>query len=215
VAIFLERVAMPQYSSETQGKSMLIGYARVSTDDQHCENQVEQLTKAGCKKFYKETASGGRWDRPQLHRALEHLRQGDVLVVWKLDRLSRSLSDLLHIIEKIDKSGAEFKSLTEPIDTTSAIGKMHMQIIGVFAEFERAQIRERTKLGLDRARANGRIGGGRYKLSPTEQAEGIRLVKSGEMTQAEAARTLGISTATMSRMMSQVQRKEQRNGKIL
>jgi DNA invertase Pin-like site-specific DNA recombinase len=131
------------------------------------------------------------------------------LIFWKIDRLSRSLSDLLRILEKVDKAGAEFKSLTEPLDTTTAIGKMHMQIIGVFAEFERAMIRERTKLGLDRARANGHIGGGRYKLSPDQQVEAIRMVRSGEKSQAEVAKLFPVSKATVSRMMSQVRRKEQ------
>src|SRR5258708_3850312 len=153
--------------------NMNIGYARVSTDDQHTENQTEQLERAGCTRIYKDKASGGCWDRPQLHKAMEHLRPGDTLIFWKIDRLSRSLSDLLRILEKVDKAGARFKSLTEPLDTTTAIGKMHMQIIGVFAEFERAMIRERTRLGLDRARVNGHIGGGGYKVLVSQQGEVI------------------------------------------
>ena len=110
-------------------------------------------------RIFEEKASGGRWDRPQLHRMLDHLRPGDVLVVWKLDRLSRSLKDLLHIIDKIDKMGAAFRSLTEAIDTSTSAGRMMMQMIGSFAEFERAMIRERTRAGLERARGEGRIGG--------------------------------------------------------
>src|SRR5258708_11490773 len=94
---------------------MHIGYARVSTDDQHTENQIEQLKKAGCERIYKETASGGRWDRPELQACLQHLRKGDVLVVWKLDRLSRSLSDLLRILKKVDDEGAGIQSLTEHV----------------------------------------------------------------------------------------------------
>jgi DNA invertase Pin-like site-specific DNA recombinase len=189
--------------------NMNIGYARVSTDEQSTAAQIEQLEKAGCTRIYKDKASGGCWDRPQLHKALEHLRPGDTLIFWKIDRLSRSLSDLLRILERVDKAGAGFKSLTEPLDTTTAIGKMHMQIIGVFAEFERAMIRERTKLGLDRARANGHLGGGRYKLSVAQQAEAIKMVRSGEKSQAEVAKLFPVSKATVSRMMSQVRRKEQ------
>src|SRR5258707_12569156 len=184
--------------------NMNIGYARVSTDEQSTAAQIEQLEKAGCTRIYKDKGSGGCWDRPQLHKALEHLRPGDTLVFWKIDRLY-----LLRILEKVDKAGAGFKSLTEPLDTTTAIGKMHMQIIGVFAEFERAMIRERTKLGLDRARANGHIGGGRYKLSVAQQAEAIKMVRSGEKSQAEVAKLFPVSKATVSRMMSQVRRKEQ------
>jgi DNA invertase Pin-like site-specific DNA recombinase len=188
---------------------MNIGYARVSTDDQSTAAQIEQLEKAGCDRIYKDKASGGCWDRPQLHKALEHLRPGDTLMVWKIDRLSRSLSDLLRILERVDKAGAGFKSLTEPLDTTTAIGKMQAQIIGTFAEFERALIRERTKLGLDRARSNGHIGGGRYKLSPDQQAEAIRMVRSGEKSQTEITKLFPVSKATVCRMMSQVWRKEQ------
>ena len=111
----------------------------------------------GCSRLFEEKASGGRWDRPELHRLLDHLRDGDVVVVWKLDRLSRSLKDLLHIMEKIGEAGAGFRSLTEHIDTTTPAGRMMMQMVGAFAEFERAMIRERTSAGLAAARAEGRI----------------------------------------------------------
>src|SRR6202790_1922872 len=153
---------------------MHIGYARVSTDDQHTHSKQRRAKKAGCERIYKENASGGRWDRPELHKALEHLRRGDVLVCWKLDRLSRSLSDLLRILLKVDEAGAKFKSLTEELDTTTPMGRMVMQVVGSFAEFERSIIKERTKLGLARARANGRIGGGGYNLSTTQQAAAVK-----------------------------------------
>jgi DNA invertase Pin-like site-specific DNA recombinase len=104
-----------------------------------------------------ETASGGRWDRPELHRLLDHLREGDTIAVWKLDRLSRSLKDVLHIMERIADAGAGFRSITENIDTTTPAGRMMMQMVGAFAEFERAMIRERTSAGLAVARAAGRI----------------------------------------------------------
>ena len=140
---------------------MQIDYARVSTDDQDAVVQVATLKSAGCERIYKEKASGGRWDRPELHRLLDQLRKGDVLVVWKLDRLSRSLRDVLTIMERLGESGAGFRSLTEAIDTTTPAGRMMMQMVGAFAEFERAMLKERTKAGLDSAREEGRVGGRR------------------------------------------------------
>ena len=142
---------------------MKFGYARVSTQDQDTQTQVSSLKSAGCESVFKETASGGRWDRPELHRLLGQLRVGDVVVVWKLDRLSRSLKDLLMILERIDSSGAAFVSVTESIDTSTAAGRMMMQIVGSFAEFERAMLRERTKSGLDAARKEGRINGNKKR----------------------------------------------------
>jgi DNA invertase Pin-like site-specific DNA recombinase len=194
---------------------MQIGYARVSTDDQHTENQIAMLKKAGCKRIFEETASGGRWERPELQDCLKHLREGDVLVVWKLDRLSRSLSDLLRILEKVDKAGASFKSLTETLDTSGPCGRLMMNMLGSFNQFEREIIKERTKLGLQRARSNGRIGGGRYKLSATQQAEAIRMIRSGEKTQSEIAELFNIDRSTISRMMTEVRLKEQKKAGLL
>ncbi len=105
-----------------------------------------------CARVYEDTASGGRWDRPELHRLLDHLRDGDMLVVWKLDRLSRSLKDLLHILDRVDAQEASFRSLTEAIDTSGPAGRMMMQMLGCFAEFERAMLQERTRAGLKAAR---------------------------------------------------------------
>jgi DNA invertase Pin-like site-specific DNA recombinase len=187
---------------------MHIGYARVSTDDQHTENQIEQLKKAGCERIYEEHASGGRWDRPELQDCLKHIRKGDTLVVWKLDRLTRSLSDLLRILAKVDEAGAGFKSLTESIDTTQPAGRLMMNMLGSFNQFEREIIKERTKLGLLRARANGRIGGGRYKLSVTQQAEAIKMIRVGEKSQAEIAELFNVDRSTISRMMKEVREKE-------
>jgi DNA invertase Pin-like site-specific DNA recombinase len=121
---------------------MLIGYARVSKiDQQDTRAHVQALKRAGCKRIYQENASGGRWDRPQLHEALEQLRDGDVFLVWKLDRLSRSLKDLLNVLERITEAGAGFRSLTENIDTTTSAGRMMLQMLGAFAEFERSMVR--------------------------------------------------------------------------
>ena len=125
----------------------LLGYARVSKgDEQSNAVQAKALSAAGCRRIFEEAASGGRWDRPELHRMLDQLREGDVVVVWKLDRLSRSLKDVLHIMERIGEAGAGFRSITEAIDTTTPAGRMMMQMIGSFAEFERAMIRERTSI---------------------------------------------------------------------
>jgi DNA invertase Pin-like site-specific DNA recombinase len=160
---------------------MLIGYARVSTNDQESAAQIAALKAAKCERIYREKASGGRWDRPELHRLLDQLRKRDVLVVWKLDRLSRSLRDVLIIMERLAEAKAGFRSLTEAIDTTTPAGRMMMQMVGAFAEFERAMLRERTKAGLDTARREGRIGGRRPKLSPEQQAEIRKMVSRGDM----------------------------------
>ena len=131
------------------GEGTLLGYAPVSKgDEQSNALQAKALREASCRRIFEETASGGRWNRPELHRMLDQLREGDVVVVWKLDRLSRSLKDALHIMERIDHAGSGFRSITESIDTTTAAGRMMMQIVGSFAEFERAMIRERTSAGL-------------------------------------------------------------------
>jgi len=180
---------------------MLIGYARVSTQDQDSAAQVAALKTSGCELIFKEKASGGRWDRPELHRLLGQLRQGDVLVVWKLDRLSRSLKDVLNLMEKIAQAGAGFRSLTEAIDTTSPGGRMMMQIVGTFAEFERAMLRERTRHGLDAARKQGRVGGRRPKLKAQQQQEIVNLVTSGKKTAADAARLFNVHPATVSRLL--------------
>jgi DNA invertase Pin-like site-specific DNA recombinase len=182
---------------------MLIGYARVSwVEQQDTRAQIKVLKEAGCKRIFEESASGGRWDRPELHRALDQLREGDVLVVWKLDRLSRSLKDLLNILEKINDAGAGFRSLTEHIDTTSSAGRMMLQMIGEFAEFERSMVRERTRLGLQVARERGRIGGRKPVLEPNQRAEIIGMVKSGSKSAAEAARLFNLHRSTISRLLA-------------
>ena len=181
---------------------MLIGYARVSTDDQDTAIQVAALKAAGCERIFREKVSGGRWDRPELHRLLDQLRKGDVLEVWKLDRLSRSLRDVLIIMERLAEAKAGFRSLTEAIDTTTPAGRMMMQMVGAFAEFERAMLRERTKAGLDAARADRRIGGRRPKLSLQQQTEIRRMITRGDKTAADAARLFKIHPATVSRLLA-------------
>lgn len=179
---------------------MLIGYARVSTDDQDSSLQTSALREVGCERIFLDKASGGRWDRPELAKVLDQLRHNDVLVVWKLDRLSRSLKDLLGIIERIDAAGAGFRSITEVIDTTTPAGRMLLQMIGTFAEFERAMIRERTLAGLDAARKRGKIGGRPTKLTAMQKAEARRMLDDGEKTAADIARLFNVHPSTISRL---------------
>lgn len=181
---------------------MQLGYARVSTVDQDTAAQVAALQAAGTERIFTEQASGGRWDRPELHRLLDHLRRGDVLVVWKLDRLSRSLKDLLILLERIDEAGAGFKSLTEAVDTTSAAGRMLLQMLGAFAEFERSMVRERTRAGLAAAAAQGRKGGRRPKLTRDQRHMVVQLVESGERTIADAARLFQVHASTICRLVA-------------
>ena len=181
----------------------LIGYARVSKgDEQSNAAQRRALDAAGCRRVFEEIASGGRWDRPKLLEMIGQLRDSDVGVVWKLDRLSRSLKDLLHIMERIEAAGAGFRSLTEAIDTTTAAGRMMMQMVGSFAEFERAMIRERTSAGLAQARAEGRIGGRRRKLGEKQRREIAESVISGRKSGAEMARLYHVSEPTVSRIVA-------------
>ena len=183
---------------------MLIGYARVSkADDQDTTAQVSALQAAGCARIFEEAASGGRWARPELHRMLDQLREGDVVVVWKLDRLSRSLKDLLLILEKIDQQKALFRSVTEAIDTSGPAGRMMMQMLGSFAEFERAMMRERTQSGLRAARAQGRGGGRRSKFTPEQKATIHAMLEAGK-TPSDLARLFGVHRATISRVVDKV-----------
>jgi DNA invertase Pin-like site-specific DNA recombinase len=183
---------------------MLLGYARISkADDQDTAAQVDALKAAGCRRVFEEKASGGRWDRPELHRLLDQLREGDVVVVWKLDRLSRSLKDLLHILERVEDAGAAFRSLTEAVDTAGPAGRMMMQMLGAFAEFERAMVRERTRAGLQAARSRGRKGGRRPKLSSEQKAEILEMLASGRKTAADVGRIFRVHRATISRVAAE------------
>ncbi|MCL8208663.1 MAG: recombinase family protein [Actinomycetia bacterium] len=145
---------------------MLIGYARVSTTDQTPALQEDALRQAGCTKIFRDVMSGAAADRPGLQQALEYVRPGDVLVVWKLDRLGRSLKHLIAVVEDLRARGVGFRSLQEEMDTTTPGGQLIFHIFGALAEFERALIRERTRAGLAAARARGRQGGRPRKLTP-------------------------------------------------
>ena len=180
---------------------MNIGYVRVSTEAQDPNGQLSVLQSI-CHEIHTEYASGGRWDRPALQNVLRHIKAGDVLVVWKLDRLSRSLSDLLNILKRLDEVGAGFRSVTEAIDTTTPAGRMMLQMVGAFAEFERAMIKERTKLGLARARAEGRVGGRRAKLSLKQQQHALSMVDEGK-SQSEVAELFGVNRVTICRLVQE------------
>jgi DNA invertase Pin-like site-specific DNA recombinase len=145
--------------THTSPTGRLIGYARVSTEDQATDAQVDALRAAGCVEIFREHVSGAKTSRPELAKALARVRRGDVLVVARLDRLARSLSHLLSVVDELDAKGAGFKSLADPIDTTTPQGRFALQVLGAVAELERALIRERTKDGLRAARRRGRVGG--------------------------------------------------------
>jgi DNA invertase Pin-like site-specific DNA recombinase len=154
----------------------LLGYARVSKgDDQSNAAQLSALKRAGCARLFEEAASGGRWDRPVLQELMRQLRPGDVVMVWKLDRLSRSLKDLLHLLERIEAAAAGFRSLTESIDTTTPAGRMLMQMLGSFAEYERAMVKERTAAGLAAARARAVSAAGGPSLRPRSAPTSSRM----------------------------------------
>ena len=172
-------------------------------DQQNNVLQTKALKAAGCRRLFEEAASGGRWDRPELHRMLDHLHEGHTVVVWKLDRQSRSLKDVLHIMERIANVGAGFRSITENIDTTTPAGRMMMQMVGAFAEFERAMFRERTSAGFAAARAKGRVGRRRKKLDAAKRREIAESVIAGHKSSADMARLYNISQPTVSRIVAQ------------
>lgn len=178
---------------------MLVGYSRVSTEDQDSSLQKSALAKAGCEKIYDETISSGVRARPQLEAALNDVRKGDVLVVWKLDRMARSVTELIAIIERLQERGVGFQSLTETIDTNSAGGRLLFHIMSALAEFERAIIRERTKAGLAAARAMGRHGGRTPKLSANDMLIAKSLLSDVTIPVADIARRLNVSKQTFYR----------------
>jgi DNA invertase Pin-like site-specific DNA recombinase len=176
---------------------MKIGYARVSTDDQNLDLQKDALTRAGCKRIYEEHKSGKCLERPELDACRKALRPGDTLAVWRLDRLGRSLPDLIKIIAELRDAGIGFESVTEKIDTTTATGELTFHIFAALAQFERQLIRERTKAGLTAARARGRKGGRRPKLTASDIKAVKSLVKAGELTMEEIAKHFGVHRSTL------------------
>lgn len=175
----------------------IIGYARVSTDDQNLDLQRDALQKAGCQVIYEETASGKNAIRIELAQCRKALRSGDTLVVWRLDRLGRSLPDLVSIIGELEAEGVGFQSITEKIETGSAAGKLVFHVFAALAEFERNLIRERTKAGLEAARARGRRGGRKPSLTEKAVKEIRQLLKDPDIQVMEVAKRYGVSRATI------------------
>ena len=176
---------------------MRIGYARVSTQDQKPELQLDALATAGCEQVFQEKMSGKVRERPQLEACLRALRKGDTLVVWRLDRLGRSLKDLVEIVHGLEGRGIGFQSLTESIDTTTAGGRLVFHVFGALAEFEHNLIRDRTVAGLAAARARGRMGGRRLKLSKADVRKAAAMLMDPIMTKTEVAAHFGVSRVTL------------------
>ena len=176
---------------------MFIGYARISTHDQNLDLQKDALEKAGCKKIYVEQMSGSSRIRPELEKTLEMLRNGDTLVVWRLDRLGRSLKHLIELISKLEQREIGFKSLMESMDTTTSGGKLVFHIFGALAEFESDLIKERTGAGLAAARARGRNGGRPLKLDEKKRELAIKLYNERERSIKEICQIMGVSKPTL------------------
>ena len=177
---------------------MLIGYARVSTDDQNLSLQYDALKAAGCDRIFDDKVSGSRAEREGLNKALEMLRTGDILVVWKLDRLGRSVMQLVSLVEKLRGEGIEFKSLTDAIDTSTPAGRFFFHVMASLAQMERELTIERTKAGLEAARLLGRKGGRKRKMSDSKLESARKLLASG-IPPKDVARNLGISVPTLYR----------------
>jgi len=178
---------------------MKIGYARVSTDDQTLDLQRDALRRAKCRQIYEEHASGKNTARPELEACLKSLREGDTLIVWRLDRLGRSLADLIRLTQELQGRGVGFSSVTEQIDTGSPSGKLIFHVFGALAEFERNLIRERTLAGLKAARARGRKGGRPRKLSSKELKSMRSLLRAGEIPVSTIAEQFGVARSTLYR----------------
>jgi DNA invertase Pin-like site-specific DNA recombinase len=187
---------------------MLIGYARVSTQEQTLNLQKDTLQQAGCTKIFTDTASGAKSERKGLDEALRYVRKGDTLVVWRLDRLGRSLPHLISTMTDLEERGIGFKSLTENIDTTTSGGKLIFHIFGALAEFERNLIRERTQAGLTAARARGRKGGRPKALRDKRVSIAQALYNNKGNSIAEICRTLSISKATLYRHIKTGEREQ-------
>jgi DNA invertase Pin-like site-specific DNA recombinase len=179
--------------------SVIIGYARVSTEDQHLDAQLTALEAIGAERIFAEKISGTKKSRPELSRMIEQLRDGDVVVVTKYDRLSRSLQDLLSIVEAIGAQGAGFRSLAEDIDTTTPAGRLVFHVFASIAQFERERISERTKEGLTAARKRGRVGGRPPALSSERRVEVARMRDHEGRGIAELARLFEVSPNTIRR----------------
>src|SRR5690554_5845788 len=183
---------------------MIIGYARVSTQDQNPEFQVDALAKAGCEQIFQEKITGKLRERPELSQCLRTLRAGDTLIVWKLDRLARSLKDLVEIVQGLNDREIGFKSVTEAIDTTSSGGRLVFHIFGALAEFEHSLIRERTIAGLEAARARGRNGGRKPSMSESYIRKASAMLSDPDITKKEVAEHFGVSRTTLNSSLNRI-----------
>lgn len=191
-----------------------IGYARVSTEDQYLDLQRDALQRAGCGVIYEEASSGKSAERPELEQCRKALRTGDTLVVWRLDRLGRSLPDLVQIVADLERSGVSFESLNEKIETGSAAGKLVFHVFAALAEFERSLIRERTRAGLAAARARGRLGGRKPKLGEKQLREIKALLRDPDIQVADVARRYGVSRTTLYKHVGAVPPKKSRDADV-
>ena len=184
--------------------SMIYGYARVSTNDQTTNLQQDALKKAGCDRVFTDVASGAKAHRPELDHMLDLRREGDTVVVWKLDRLGRSMQNLVDLMTMFDERGVQFRSLTESIDTSTPGGTLVFNIFGSLAQFERDLIRERTRAGLEAARARGRKGGRPAKLDERQVREVRRLYESRTVTVDQIAAMMGVGRSTIYRCLKSI-----------
>lgn len=183
---------------------MLYGYARVSTQEQETHAQIDALRQVGVDFVFEEKRSGGDRRRPVLAGLLDQLQAGDTLVVYKLDRVARSLKHLLTVIDELEERGVGFRSLTESVDTSTPAGRMMLQMLGAFAEFELSMIRERTRAGLAAAMARGARPGRPRAMRPQDEAEAVRLFLSGEATKTELARRYGTHISSIRRALARL-----------
>ncbi len=183
----------------------MIGYSRVSTSDQDASLQIDALRAAGCKQIFTDEYSGIKASRPEIDRLLDHLREGDTVVVWRLDRLGRSLKNLLELVATFEERGVGFRSIEDSIDTSSANGRFFFNVMGALAQFERELLVERTRAGLAAARARGRVGGRPTVMNATKIEKARKLYASQDHTVVEIAEMLGVSVATVYRHLGRDQ----------
>ncbi len=190
---------------------MKIGYARVSTDDQNEDSQIDSLESAGCERIYIEKCSGKSKQRPELERMIDALREGDIVVVQRLDRLGRNLKDLIELLDGFKEQGIKFISLNESIDTTTAVGELAFHMIGAIAQFERRLISERTKAGLKAARARGRKGGRKAKLTASDIKKAQAMLLDKSVTKTEVAEHFGVSRPTLNKALDGAEPPQERS----
>ncbi len=177
---------------------MLIGYARVSSNSQNLDLQIDELKKAGCSKIFSDKISGAKETRPGLDNVFSHLRKGDTLVIWKLDRLGRNVKGLIELVGKLEEKGIHFRSITNGIDTNTPAGRFFFHVMASLAQMERELLIERTKTGLEAAKKRGRVGGRKRVMSPSKFESAKKLLAEG-MPPKEIAQNLGVSIPTLYR----------------